>query len=221
MINETIVGVALLSTVTLSPVQVTPSASLVRENIAVFSHKLDLTNRLPDSYGNQVFSDNILLSLHYLKGDVQELKNSSKISNSSDIDWEKARKPFEFSFTLKSGEVFAFHRNSLVKFEDSIVSSTNSKFISEEGYKSLVGLAGNGVCHIASLINWVAKEAGFEVVSMVDHDFASITGITKEFGVSIYSTSKEQNLYIKNNFSVPAKFDFKADNKRVILTIIK
>ncbi len=171
-------------------------------------HDLDLTNRLPGEYGNQVFTDNILLSLHYLKGDVER-----------PLDWDKIREPFEVSFTLQPGEVFAFHGNSLVGLHPVI--TMNSRFFMEEGYRSLAGLGGNGVCHLASLINWTAYEAGLEVFAPVGHDFFPISGIPKEFGVSIKSQDPRQNLYIRNNKDISLVFEFRINDQSINLKIIE
>lgn len=220
MINETILGVALITNVLLSPAPVrSHSAVLAGQNIVLASHELDLTTRLPDPAGSEIFADNILLSLHYGKGDTNEMFDSSR------INWDKAHSPFEFSFTLKPNETFAFHNNVLPEYKNSIVKTLNSKFFMEEGYKSLAGLGGNGVCHLATLMNWVAKDAGLEVTAKVNHDFYIVPGIAREYGTAIFyaeggnGNSQNQNLYIKNNFDIPVVFNFKADNKEVILTI--
>ncbi len=215
--KETIFGlIALISTVVVpASLTVESAISPVAETQVLAQHELDLTNRLlasptggPVEYGSQVFADNILLSLHYLKGDVEK-----------PLDWDKIREPFEVSFTLEPGEVFAFHSNSLPEFEPSV--TMNSQFFMEEGYKSLAGLGGNGVCHLASLINWTAQEAGLEVTAKANHSFAPIPGVPKEFGTSIRSQSSNQNLYIENNQDVPVTFEFKTDNQKVVLRIIK
>jgi len=69
------------------------------------------------------------------------------------------------TFSLNPGEVFAFHANVLPEFENPVI-TMNSKFYIEEGYKAIGGLGGNGVCHLASLINWVGSEAGLEVTAL-------------------------------------------------------
>lgn len=219
--RETIFGLITLISTTVLPTFATASAGkpvsvLVEQKTEILAeHELDLTNRLlaspqggPVEYGSQVFADNILLSLHYLKGDVEQ-----------PLDWNKIREPFEVSFTLEPGEVFAFHSNSLPEFEPSV--TMNSRFFMEEGYKSLAGLGGNGVCHLASLLNWTASNAGLEVTALANHSFAPVPGVPKEFGTSIRSQSPNQNLYIKNGFEVPVEFEFGADSQYVVLTIGK
>lgn len=79
---------------------------------------LSLTNRYPNPQVNQVFADNIVLTLHFLKSDVEQGKS---------IDWEKIRQPFEVSFTLEPGETFAF-QNAVLPQTTSIVVTTNATF---------------------------------------------------------------------------------------------
>jgi len=240
MIKETLIAISLITNISLTSLGVTPSAQLTQQHQTVLATQtLDLTNRLPGEFGNQVFADNILLNLHYIKGDVEELRMSneilnqvqndkqSRISGPGDIDWKKVREPFEVSFALKPGEVFAFHENVLPEYKNIVNITSNSHFDFANGYKSLNGLSGNGVCHLASLINWVAKEADLESKSMVNHDFSPVPGVPREYGASIYYSpsgglnTESQNLYIKNNFDYPVKFEFKADSKEVNLTIVK
>jgi len=95
----------------------------------------------------------------------------------------------------------------------------NSKFYIEEGYKAIGGLGGNGVCHLASLINWVGSEAGLEVIALASHSFAPVLGVPKKYGTSIRSQSKNQNLYIRNNFDYPVAFVFSTDDEEVSLKI--
>lgn len=156
-------------------------------------HFLDLSQRDEVKIVNQVFTYNILLAIDYLG---------------------------EESFTLQPGEVFAFHANVLDEFTEPKV-TMNSKFFIEEGYKSIGGLGGNGVCHLASLLNWVAAEAGLEVVAPANHSFASIPGVPKEYGTSIRSQSPNQNLYIRNNFDYSVSFSFKIVGELVFLRIEK
>lgn len=181
----------------------------IKEEILA-EHFLNLTIRDEDANASQGFADNILLALHYLKGDIEGPK----------INWEKARAPFEVSFTLQPGEVFAFHGNILAEFANSVV-TMNSEFMTYEGYKSVWGLGGNGVCHLASLMNWVATEAGLEVVALNNHNFAPIPGIPKDYGTSIRSQSPNQNLYIINNFDYPVVFKFMASSRIVNLSLLQ
>lgn len=170
---------------------------------------LDLTNRHPTPVVNEIFKDNILLALHYLKGDV----------NNSNVDWERIHEPFGVSFILSPGEIFAFHNQVLPEFKNPSV-MMNSKFYVNEGYKSAGGLGGNGVCHLASLMNWVAQGTGLEVTAKVKHNFAPVPGVPQEYGTSIRSQSPTQNLYIRNNFGYPVEFSFEADSKQVRIKIL-
>jgi len=107
-----------------------------------------------------------------------------------------------------------------------VIKTTESKFIASEGYRSSGFIVGDGVCHLASLINWVATEAGLEVTAKVNHDFRPIPGIPRQYGTSIrYSqsghNSQNQNLYIKNNFSFSVEFKFTVRKEKVELTIVK
>lgn len=238
MVKETLIAISLITNISLTSLGVTPSAQLMQQNQTVLATQtLDLTNRLPGEFGNQVFADNILLNLHYIKGDVEELKisdNSSRqartISGPEDIDWEKVRAPFEASFILKPNEVFAFHENVLPEYNSPVGGvnlTSNSHFDFADGYKSLNGLSGNGICHLASLINWVAKEASLDAKSFVNHDFSPVNGVPREYGASIYYSpsgglnTESQNLYIRNNLDYLIKFDFKVDEKKVVLEISK
>ena len=190
----------------LSPI---PEHLLFSHQEVLVEHSLDLTIREPEPRANQGFTENILLALHYLRGDVVSPK----------IDWDWARRPFKVSFTLQPGEVFAFHDNVLPEFTHPVV-TMNSEFLTTEGYKSIWGLGGNGVCHLASLMNWVATEAGLEVVAPNGHNFALIPGVSREYGTSIRSQSPNQNLYIGNNLDYPVRFVFTISGQAVSLSII-
>ncbi len=193
----------------LSPI---PERLLVfnQQEVVLAGHLLDLTIRDEDPKANQGFADNILLALHYLKGDVK----------SSKIDWDWARRPFEVSFVLQPGEVFAFHKNVLSEYSDPVI-AINSEFLTTEGYKSVWGLGGNGVCHLASLMNWVASEAGLKVMAPNGHNFAPIPGVPKEYGTSIRSQSPNQNLYIINSYDYSVSFSFEISNQKVLLKILE
>ncbi|MFH0864287.1 MAG: VanW family protein [Candidatus Gottesmanbacteria bacterium] len=174
------------------------------------SQSMDMTNRYPDKWVNEVFSDNILLSLHYLKGDAVNNPN-----------WEKTREPFQVDFTLKSGDVFAFHDVTLPEYKDKVVKTMNSHFMWDEGYKSDGWLIGDGVCHLATLMNWVASEAGLKVIAKANHDFRPVPDIDRKYGTSIFYGNVYQNLYIENTLDYSAKFEFKIDPKKINLSIIK
>ncbi|PIU03083.1 hypothetical protein COT44_04980 [Candidatus Shapirobacteria bacterium CG08_land_8_20_14_0_20_39_18] len=198
---DSILGLTILTSVIISPVSLPADfvmpETVIRQEIA--QKTLDLNIR-PEGFG-----ENILIALRYLE-------NQGKIG--------EIREPFEVAFALYPGQVFAFHPNVLPEFADPAV-TMNSYFLTTEGYKSVFGLGGNGVCHLASLINWAALEAGLQVTALANHDFFPIPGIDKKWGVSIMSTDPRQNLYIKNNLEEPVIFWFTADTSRVELKILK
>lgn len=180
------------------------------------SKEISLENRYPDSYVSNIFKDNILLNISYLSG---------RVSKKADIDWENIKRPFHYKFSLSSGETFAFHSDVLPEYQDSVALTTNAHFNFDEGFKSDGYLTGDGVCHLASLMYWAAKEAGLEAYAPTNHDFMPISEIPKEFGVSIYSMPGEkegnarQNLYIKNNQKKDLTFDFDYNGRNLKLTI--
>ncbi len=230
MVTEILLAsVALLSSLgnNFQPAVNTPSATFVEQRQVLATHEFDLTNRLPDEYGNQVFADNILLTLRYLKKDQESLKVDGEKKIQGNVNWEKVREPFEVSIVLEPGEVFAYHDTILPEFHGLPLKTTNAHFTLSEGYKSLSGLPGNGVCHLATLINWVASESGLEVISKVDHDFYPVPGVPRKNGTSIRwgpngeYNSRNQNLYVKNNFDFPVIFEFEASETVVIFKILK
>lgn len=194
--------------------------------IVLARQELDLNNRYPVNSVNEVFSDNIILYLHYMNGSVTSVLDTEKsTANRRIIDWEKARKPLAFSLTLSPNEVFVFHPDVLKEFDEKNLTIVDTSFGSTDGYRFIAGLWGNGVCHIASLINWVSKEAGLTVTSKVNHDFAVINGIEKKFGTAIYYlegsnwSNQAQNLYIENPYSFPVTLNFTVVDSKVVLTI--
>ena len=180
------------------------------------SHEMSLDNRYGNAYVNDVFKDNILLTLRYLEGSVSE---ADKIS------WEAIKKPFKYEFSLKPKEVFAFHDTTLPEYTGSIVKTTNAHFNYQDGFKSDGYLFGDGVCHLASLIYWVAKDAGLDAVSPVNHNFAEVPEVPKEYGVSISFRPNEiyrsalQNLYITNNKEMPISFVFEYDGENLKISV--
>lgn len=173
-------------------------------------HVLDLNERLPASpSGNEVFKYNILLNLKYLEGNL-DLGDS-----------------FTTEVELQPGEVFAYQENLLPEFQDKSVKTGGTKFIAQEGYKALGGLYGNGVCHLASLINWTASDAGLKVTALANHNFWPIPGVPKEYGTSIRYLpdngwkTKNQNLYIENPFDEPVKLVFHSFPEEVKLKVIR
>jgi len=181
---------------------------------------LDLTKRNPIKEVNEIFRDNILLILHYLKGDEKEM-----LDEDGSVKWEEVKRPFEVDFTLSPGETFAFHDKFLAEFEGKVKKTIPVGYRRDEGFEVVDGLFGNGVCHLATLANWVASEAGLKTVALVNHDFFPVPEIPREYGVSIYYTgdrdARRQNLYITNDFDFPVEFKFLVNREKVELKIIK
>lgn len=178
--------------------------------------EMSLDNRYGDKFVNGVFKNNILLNLAYLR---------EKVLSAKDINWEEINKPFKYEFKLEPESTFAFHDSVQEEYKDSLVKTTNAHFNAADGFKTDGYLFGDGVCHLASLIYWAAKEANLEAEAPTDHDFANIADIPKEYGVSIYSnpfskgSNAQQNLYIKNNKSHPITFKFEYQDNKVKVSI--
>jgi hypothetical protein len=128
---------------------------------------------------------------------------------------------------LQPGQVFAYHDAVLPEFAGKVVKTTNAHFDASEGFVSDGYLYGDGVCHLASLMNWSARDANLEVVSLVNHDFAHIPEVPREYGVSIYSAggasvaSEKQNLYIRNNLDTAVSFVFAYDGDRLTVSVYR
>lgn len=199
----------------------TPGFSSPNEQI-IAQKELSLSNRQPNSWVNNIFKENILLNLAYLRG----LYQSAPLKHPK-IDWDIVTKPFTYEFRLEPKEVFAFHEDVESTMEGKIVKTTNAHFNSQEGFKSDGYLFGDGVCHLASLIYWAAKEANLEALAPTRHDFAKIEDVPREFGVSIYNnplskgSNVKQNLYITNNKSKPVVFRFDYKDDRVKVAVVE
>lgn len=169
------------------------------------SEQISLEKRYENKYVNDVFKDNILLNLSYLGG---------KVTKREDIKWEDIDDPYSYSFALSPGKTFAFHEDILSQYKDSLTKTTNAHFNYDDGFKSDGYLMGDGVCHFASLIYWVSKNAGLDVYAPSNHNFAVIPEIDKEYGVAIYKMPGQvqanamQNLYVTNNKDKPVIFEF-------------
>lgn len=172
------------------------------------THQMSLEDRYGDKWVNNIFKDNILLNIAYLRGDV---------SDKSKINWDEVEKPFIFQFKLDPNQTFAFHDDVLDKYSGKVAKTTNAHFNFADGFKSDGYLFGDGVCHLASLLYWVAKDANLAAEAPTNHNFANIPQVPKEAGVSIYALNQEQNLYITNNRSKPIafKFEYKDNNLKV------
>ena len=182
------------------------------------SEQMSLEIRYNDEFVNSVFKDNILLNMSYLSG---------KVTKKEDINWDDVRKPSKYSFTLLPDQTFAFHEDVLEKYKNSLTRTTNAHFNFSDGFKSDGYLMGDGVCHLASLMYWAAKNAGLTAYAPTNHNFAVIPEIDKEFGVSIYmmpgsySANAMQNLYITNNKAKPIIFEFVYENSDLKLSIFE
>ncbi len=165
---------------------------------------------------NTVFKDNILLTLRYMSGEVKQ---------GDKINWENVEKDYHYEFTLKPGEGFAFHDTMLPKYEGIVVKTTGAHFNYADGFKSDGYLMGDGVCHLASVIYWAAKDAGLESYAPSDHDFAVIPDVPKEYGVGIYNTPQthqgaNSNLYIVNDKEKPVHFVFDYKNDNLVVSVL-
>jgi len=200
-----IVGTMLALSVLSSDKTTLASAVLQPKEQVVSEKTYSLSDRYANTFVNDVFADNILLTLAYMR-DAQ--KKGDK------VDWSKVTEDFVLKMTLNPGETFAFHDQVLPEYQGKVTFTTNAHFDSSEGFKSDGWLVADGVCHLASFMNVVAKDAGLKVVAPTNHNFAVIPDVPKENGTAIYympgeqNTSSLQNLYITNTFDYPVTFIF-------------
>lgn len=170
------------------------------DQVVLSSYDMSLANRQPVAYVNDVFRFNILHTLD-LMGTYQ--------------------------FTLQPGQTFAFHEDVYDKYQGTLVQTTRAHFNYADGFKSDGYLVGDGVCHLASLMNMVAQKAGLLVEVPANHNFAEIPDIPREYGVSIYyypgrpTANARQNLYITNNKNYPVQFKFAYINDKLKLRIVE
>lgn len=200
MLNQTIAifsATALLALSTLSP-------ALPVEYHELASKEISLNGRVPGGgYVSDVMSDNIRLTLAYLNSENIDPRN---------INWEDIRKDRIIEFKLDPKEVFAFHEDYSEIYKGRVTKTTYARFNFDQGFKTDGYLYGDGVCHLASLINWAAKDAGLNVEAPVSHDFATISGIDPKYGTSIFflpgnlSANSRQNLYVENSLEKPVIF---------------
>jgi len=171
---------------------------------------LSMTDRYDNAFVNGVFKDNILLALNYLGGAVK---------GKNDINWDEVEKPFHYEFTLSPGQEFAFHDGTLPEYSLNVTKTMNTHFMWSEGYKSDGLLVGDGVCHLASLIYWAAKDADLSAYAPSNHNFAKINDVPKEYGVAIMSPSPLGNLYIVDNKNKPVIFAFDYDGTNLTVSV--
>ena len=124
-----------------------------------------------------------------------------------------------YSFTLQPNKTFAFQDAELPQFAGTVTQTTNSHFMGDEGFESDGWLTGDGVCHLASFMYWVAKDAGLEALAPTRHDFAKIADVPEQYGVAIYSGNPEQNLYITDNLNKPVTFTFIYDGTNLDIKV--
>lgn len=177
-----------------------------KKDVVLSEKEFSLENRYAVKSVNEIMKKNILLNLAYLNGTV---------AKKADIDWNQVTSPFHFEKTLGVGETFAYHTNVRNEYTDQVAFTTNSNFNAADGYLSDGYLFGDGVCHLASLINWAALEAGLETVVPKDHrSVAHIPNIPDEYGVSIYKNQgvgANNNLYVTNTKDKPVTLHFDYD----------
>ena len=202
--------------VVITVAQATPFAA--PDSVVLASREISMENRYSVKSVSDVFRDNILLNLAYMDG---------KVASGIDVNWDEIKKPFTYSFKLNPGEAFAFHDDTLPEYKDKVIRTTNAHFNATEGFKTDGYLFGDGVCHLASLMYWVAKEAGLDALAPVNHNFMEIPEISREYGVSIYSnpysqgTQARQNLYITNNKNKPVTFIFNYSGDKLKASILE
>src|SRR3989344_6196087 len=212
MISDSIAKITVATIVTLSA-----QLTLPLKQHALASREISLENRYEVKSVSDVFKDNILLNLAYMRGTVSLGQN---------IQWDEVKKPFQYEFKLDSSKTFAFHDDVLDEYKDKVTQTTKAHFNSQEGFKTDGYLFGDGVCHLASLIYWVAKDAGLDANAPVNHDFMSIPEISREYGVSIYNhpnnkaKGQRQNLYITNNKEKAVTFKFEYDGVNLKVSVL-
>lgn len=187
------------------------------KKVSLSEHSISLEKRYGNSFVNDVFKDNILLNLAYMRGLVTE---------GSKVDWKTVRQPFTFDVKLAPAEVFAFHDDVLPVYKTKNLKTTKAHFNSQEEFKSDGYLVGDGVCHLASLIYWAAKDADLQTEAPTNHNFAVIPEIPKQYGVAIYYakeslSSSLQNLYVTNNKKDNIEFEFNYDGKDLSVKVLQ
>ncbi len=181
-------------------------------------HEMPMNDRYGVASVNEVFKENILLTIAYMRGLVK---------HDNQINWAQVNKPFHYEFVLKPHENFAFHDDVLPQYQGKVTYTTHAHFDAQEGFISDGYLFGDGVCHAASLMAWVAKDAGLGVIAPTTHNFAIIPDIPKSDGVAIYDSPGEtnssalQNLYITNTKNNPVIFAFDYHDNTLTFTINK
>lgn len=178
------------------------------EKIVLSERQFSLENRYAVKSVNEVMKKNILLNMAYLQGTV---------SKKTDINWDQVTSSFHFEKVLNPGSTFAYHEIVRQEYQANLAFTTNAQFNASDGFLSDGYLFGDGVCHLASLINWAALDAGLKTVVPKDHrSVAVIPDIPDDYGVSIYMNKSagagaNNNLYITNTKDKPITFHFEYD----------
>ena len=206
MIYETLVTLSTISILGLNSL-----FGVVPPEKILATHNISLEKRY-----YPVQKENILLNLAYMDNKVQSPKS---------VNWGEVLKPQTYSFRLNPGEQFAFHDDPLPKYTN-VVKTTNAHFNAQEGFTNAGYMYGDGVCHLASLIYWVALDAGLETEAPTNHNFMAIPEIDKKYGVSIYSNPNRkgqarQNLYITNNKENPVEFQFNYNGDKLEVKVVE
>jgi hypothetical protein len=179
-------------------------------SVVLASRSFSMEDRYNNAFVNGVFKDNILLTLNYMDGAVK---------SKSDINWDNVEKPFSYQFTLQPGQEFAFHDGVLPAYSKNLVKTTGVQFDSDEGFKYDGDVVGDGVCHLASFIDWIARDAGLSTYAPSNHNFAKINDVPKEYGVAIMAPSPLGNLYITDNLDKPVTFSFNYDGTNLTVSV--
>lgn len=180
------------------------------------SREIDMEVRYHAPSVSKIFKENILLNIAYLDG---------RVTSAKDISWDEVNKPFHSEFTLKPNQSFAFHDSILPQYKDKVVVTTKARFNQQDGFKTDGYLYGDGVCQLASLINWAARDAKLDVEQFTNHDFAVIPEVPRKYGVAIYldpsnqSASARKNLYVTNNRDKPVTFHFDYSDGKLTISV--
>ena len=187
-----------------------------QQETVLVEHQFSLDDRYPVPSVNNVFKENILLTFYYME---------DKIKEGDKVNWDEVNKPFHYEFSLDKDKTFAFQDTFLPQFSSSVTKTTNAHFNGQEGFLSDGYLYGDGVCHLASFINYTAKDARLDVLAPTNHDFANIPEVPREYGAAIFyepgalQEDAMQNVYVTNNQLEPIKFIFDYDGHNLKIKI--
>lgn len=222
MIKELIVTIfTLVSGLTQSPALQPISNGLVsvaqkpKEQVLA-RREFSLEKRYAVESVNEVMKKNILLNIAYLDG---------RVASKQDIAWDEVVKPFHSEFVLEAGKTFAYHEIVRNEYKGNLALTAKTNFNASDGYLSDGYLYGDGVCHLASLMNWAAQDAGLNVVVPKDHrSVGPINEVPDEYGVSIYKDAAanigaNNNLYITNTKDEAVKFHFNYDGEQLAIYV--